>query len=228
MKLATYLGLVVRRVWSKKGILFGSLLGATLVIALLVVVPLYEASVQAVDLTFTVGNALEDETNVTALATQNQYVPEVAAEYRTTVEDAQQDWLQPWYPTRIERSQTREFIVIPSSEDGPVDWLATAEAWREAFDLAVEEGVAESELPRPPYPTPPRDALQVRMFTTPVLEESLEVVAGAYSTTADLPIDEYAPLPLMVGDRVAALATVIHQAKSFPVHASLLSFPQSF
>ena len=34
MKIATYLGLVVRRVWAKKGILFGSLLGATLVIAL--------------------------------------------------------------------------------------------------------------------------------------------------------------------------------------------------
>ena len=59
MKIATYLGFVVRRVWAKKGILFGSLLGATLVIALLVVVPLYEASVQAVDLKFSIDNALE-------------------------------------------------------------------------------------------------------------------------------------------------------------------------
>ena len=50
MKFGTYIGLVARRVWAKKGILLGSLLGATLVIALLVVVPLYESSVQAVDL----------------------------------------------------------------------------------------------------------------------------------------------------------------------------------
>lgn len=205
MKLATYFGLVVRRVWAKKGILFGSLLGATLVIALLVVVPLYEASVQAVDLAFTIDNALEDETDVTALANQNQYSAGLAADYRDVLAEAQQQWLQPWYPTSIERSQTREFIVIPSSEDGPVDWLATAENWRDAYDQAVEEGVAESELPSAPYPQPPRDALQVRMFTTPVLEESLEIIDGAYAATGDLPFGEYAPIPLMLGERVATL-----------------------
>ncbi|MFO7699503.1 MAG: hypothetical protein R6W79_02715, partial [Acidimicrobiia bacterium] len=66
MRIATYLGLVARRVWAKKGILLGSLLGATLVIALLVVVPLYEASVQAVDLQFSIDNALQEETDVSA------------------------------------------------------------------------------------------------------------------------------------------------------------------
>ena len=40
MRIGTYLALVMRRVWAKKGPLFGPLLGATLVIALLVVVPL--------------------------------------------------------------------------------------------------------------------------------------------------------------------------------------------
>ena len=52
MKLVTYLGLVTRRLWAKRGIFVGSLLGSTLVIALLVVVPLYQDSVKAVDLRF--------------------------------------------------------------------------------------------------------------------------------------------------------------------------------
>jgi len=43
VRLVTYIALAMRRVWAKKGILFGSFLGATVVIALLVVVPLYEA-----------------------------------------------------------------------------------------------------------------------------------------------------------------------------------------
>ncbi|MEN8235751.1 MAG: hypothetical protein ABFR89_12610, partial [Actinomycetota bacterium] len=73
MKLGTYIGLVARRVWAKKGILVGSLLGATLVIALLVVVPLYESSVQAVDLRFTVKGAVADEVDMTAFATMNDY-----------------------------------------------------------------------------------------------------------------------------------------------------------
>ena len=49
MRLVTYMGLVARRIWSKRGILVGSMLGATLVTALLAIVSLYEASVQAVD-----------------------------------------------------------------------------------------------------------------------------------------------------------------------------------
>ncbi len=80
MRIATYLGLVARRIWAKKGILFGSFLGATLVIALLVVVPLYEASVQAVDLKFSIDNALEEETEVTAFANQTAYTSAVAGD----------------------------------------------------------------------------------------------------------------------------------------------------
>ncbi len=52
MKFVTYMGLVARRLLAKRGILIGSFLGATLVIALLVVVPLYQDSVKAVDLRF--------------------------------------------------------------------------------------------------------------------------------------------------------------------------------
>ena len=71
MKLGTYLGLVARRVWAKKGTLVGSLLGATLVIALLVVVPLYESSVQAVDLRFSVRTAVAEEVDMIAFSTMN-------------------------------------------------------------------------------------------------------------------------------------------------------------
>ena len=105
MRIATYIGLVVRRVWAKKGILFGSFLGATMVIALLVVVPLYEASVQAVDLAFSIDNALDEETDVTAFSTQNSYAAGTAEFNREVVSEAQQKWLQPWYPVNEERSQ---------------------------------------------------------------------------------------------------------------------------
>src|SRR3989304_5880601 len=45
LRWVTYLSLVLRRVWARRLMLLGSLLGATLVTALLVVLPLYEASV---------------------------------------------------------------------------------------------------------------------------------------------------------------------------------------
>ena len=73
MKLFTYIGLVGRRVWAKKGILVGSFLGATLVIGLLVVVPLYESSVQAVDLNFTLAGAGGDDVDMTAFVVMNEY-----------------------------------------------------------------------------------------------------------------------------------------------------------
>lgn len=212
MRIATYIGLVARRVWAKKGILFGSLLGATLVIALLVVVPLYEASVQAVDLQFSIANSLADETDVTAFSTQNAYAASGGEFNRTVVDDAQQTWLQPWYPTNEERTQTREFAVIPSGPDAAVDYLALAEQWRElvcavavggsglsdeppsfcdqfeSLGAVDTGGITEfDELPTAPYPRPPQEALQVRIFTSPDLEAVLSVTDGSYTRDGSVP-----------------------------------------
>jgi len=205
MRLFTYIGLVVRRVWAKKGILFGSLLGATLVIALLVVVPLYEASVQAVDLKFSIDKALESELSVSAFANLSDYATDAAETNRTIVDDARQKWLDQWYPTNVERSQTREFLVIPSGGDAPIDFIALGEQWKEDTTLFLEEGGDPEEIPSPPYPTPPREATQVRIFTSPDLEEKLTVVSGSYDATTSIPLNTYEPFPLMIGEDVARL-----------------------
>ncbi|MGI9666081.1 MAG: FtsX-like permease family protein [Acidimicrobiia bacterium] len=230
MKIATYLGLVVRRVWAKKGILFGSLLGATLVIALLVVVPLYEASVQAVDLKFSLDNALEEATDVTAFSTQNSYAASTGDFNREVVDESQQTWLQPWYPVTEERSQSREFAVIPSGPDAFVDFIALADQWREllcavlvqsggtfgevptfcdAFDNleSFDTGGISSveEMPTAPYPRPPQEALQVRIFTSPDLETILSVTDGAYTTDGSINPTEYSPVEIMIGAEVASL-----------------------
>jgi hypothetical protein len=231
MRIATYIGLVVRRVWAKKGILFGSLLGATLVIALLVVVPLYEASVQAVDLKFSIDNALDEETDVTAFSTINSYSASTSEFNRGVVGESQQTWLQPWYPTNEERSQTREFAIIPSGPDAVIDSLAVAEDWRElvcavlasntglgdelpnfcdqfdSLDALDTGGITDpEELPGAPYPRPPQEALQVRIFTSPDLESLLEITDGAYTTDGSVPPSPYSPLKIMIGERVAALS----------------------
>lgn len=233
MRIATYIGLVVRRVWAKKGILFGSLLGATLVIALLVVVPLYEASVQAVDLQFTIDNALAEETDVTAFSNQNAYAASAGEFSRAVVGDARQTWLQPWYPINEERTQTREFAVIPSGPDAAIDYLALAEGWRElvcavvaggsglgeelpnfcdqfeSLDTVDTGGITDpEELPTAPYPRPPQEALQVRIFTSPDLEAILSVTDGAYTRDGSVPPSPYTPLKIMIGERVAALTGV--------------------
>ena len=230
MRIATYLGLVVRRVWAKKGILFGSLLGATLVIALLVVVPLYEASVQAVDLKFSIDNALQEETDATAFSTQTQYTATTADFNRDVLTEAQDTWLQPWYPIQEERTQTREFLVIPSGPDAAIDFIDSADQWRELFcavtvqnsgtlgdtpafcdaysDLDTYDtgGITSlDDLPSPPYPRPPQEALQVRVFTSPELEGLLDVVEGSYATEASVSPAVYEPVPIMIGEDVAAL-----------------------
>ena len=205
MRLVTYVGLVVRRVWAKKGILFGSLLGATLVIALLVVVPLYEASVQAVDLKFSIDKALESELNVSAFATLNDYSPDAAETNRAIVDDARETWLELWYPTNVERSQTREFLVVPSGGNAPNDFIAQGELWKENAILFLEDGGDPAEIPTPPYPRPPREPTQVRIFTSPVLEEKLVVVEGTYDATTSIPLNTYEPFPLMIGEDVARL-----------------------
>ena len=225
MKIATYLSLVVRRLWAKKGILFGSVLGATLVIALLVVVPLYEASVQAVDLEFSIDNALDEETAATAFSTQAAYTTATADFNRDIVLGAQQTWLQPWYPTHEERTQTREFVIIPSGPDEFVDFLQLAEDWRLQFCAVLEAGrgamdtlptfcnafddldqadtggvTDPEEMPQPPYPQPPREPIQVRVFTSPVLSE------GEYTDDGDVPPIPYEPVEIMIGETVARLS----------------------
>jgi hypothetical protein len=229
MRFATYLGLVARRVWAKKGILLGSLLGATLVIALLVVVPLYEASVQAVDLKFSIDNALQEETDVSAFSTFNAYDASTAEFNRTVVDDAQQAWLQPWYPVVEERTQTREFAVIPSGPDAAVDFIALADVWRLQYCALLVSATVPTEIPsacdefedlddvdtggvtspeelgRPPYPTPPQEALQVRLFTSPDLPDLLEVVEGGFTDDGSVEPSAYEPIEIMIGQRVAEL-----------------------
>jgi len=206
MKLGTYIGLVARRVWAKKGILLGSLLGATLVIALLVVVPLYESSVQAVDLRFSVRSAVADEVDMTAFSTMNDYSRALGTSNRVIVTDAHEQWLVPWFPTMEERSQTREYAVIPTNEGTDDDWFTQAEVWQETIDALVVDGVPGDEWPSPPYPRPPPEALQVRIFTTPDLDERLVVIHGDMPPPLlGAPVPEDGPLPIALGERVAEL-----------------------
>jgi ABC-type lipoprotein release transport system permease subunit len=187
------------------------LLGSTLVIALLVVVPLYQDSVKAVDLRFSLQSALAEEVDVTAFVQTTSYVGEEAAGNRDLIGGLHDSIISEWYPTYVERTQTREFVVIPTG--GVVDWVALGEEWKEekaAVELANSQlGPTEEpqEVPNPPYPTPPREALQVRMFTSPSLADHLEVLDGEWpdvTTEAPEP-DSSAPLPIMVGEEVAQL-----------------------
>lgn len=204
MKFGTYLGLVARRVWAKKGILVGSLLGATLVIALLVVVPLYESSVQAVDLRFSVRSAVADEVDMTAFSTMNDYSRSLGTSNRAIVTEAHEQWVIPWFPTIEERTQTREYSVIPTGEGTDGDWFAQAEVWQETIAALEDDGIPEEEWPAPPYPRPPREATQVRFFTTPDLDTRLTVFRGVFPPPLlGLPIPEDAPLRIAIGERVA-------------------------
>lgn len=205
MKIGTYLALVVRRVWAKKGLLFGSLLGATLVIALLVVVPLYEASVQAVDLKFSIDNSLSEDVEVTAFSNDNDYDGAEAASRSRIVSDAQDKWLQPWYPTSEERTQTREFLIIPSGPDQARDFLDEADVWREETLVLLDEGTPIEDIAPPPYPVPPREATQVRIFTSPDLEDRLSVVRGEYLASGSVSPSAYEPVPIMIGADIADL-----------------------
>ena len=212
MKLVTYLGLVARRLWAKRGILVGSLLGATLVIALLVVVPLYQDSVKAIDLRFSLESALAEEVDLTAFTQTTSYTDGEAEANRELITDLHEAEVIRWYPTMVERLQTREFFVIPTG--GAIDWVERGEAWKEekaAIDLAnsqLEPTEEPQEVPPPPYPTPPQEALQIRIFTSPTLIEHLDVVEGEWpEPLTDVPgDDDAAPLPIAVGAEVATLA----------------------
>jgi hypothetical protein len=199
------MGLVARRIWSKRGILVGSLLGATLVTALLAIVPLYEASVQAVDLRFTVRGATSDAVDVGVLVPYRDYNPGVAARNSELVADRADALLSKWYPERVERVQSREVVVIPLN----FDWYGIAELWRDNIATAIEEELDPEEWPPPPYPTPPREPTVTRILTSPDLAESLVVLAGAIPTeTPNLVADPAQPVAMVLGEDVARIMRV--------------------
>ncbi len=189
LRLTTYLGLVVRRLWAKRGILLGSFLGATLVTALLVIVPLYDASVAAIDLLFTVRNAPAADVDVASRLTTTAYEADQAAAARASVVTAEER-LRPWYAPAEERTSSREFLFIPTG--GAVDWEALAFEWQAEVERLVTEAQAtgtldELELPTAPWPTPPQEATQSRIVSAPDIVDRWEVIAGEWpGTDADL------------------------------------------
>ena len=201
MRLVTYIGLVVRRVWSKRGVLVGSFLGATLVTALLVVLPLYEASVQAVDLQFTLTNASSSDVDLVAFTSTGPYDADVAADHREVVSAAWETHVDPWYPTITARIESREFVVIPIHLS--VDWIALGEEWKEEIRQLRIEGVEEEELPSPPYPTPPPEATQIRIVTGPDIEDRVVVVDGEWPGDVTSPPDPADPVPIVLGSELA-------------------------
>ncbi|HEX9854101.1 MAG TPA: FtsX-like permease family protein [Acidimicrobiia bacterium] len=206
MRLVPYIDLVVRRVWAKRGILVGSLLGATLVIALLVIVPLYEASVQAVDLVFTVRGAPASQVDLVALETTSSYSAATAASNRDLVADTQARSLAEWYPSIIERTQSRELVVIPIG--GSEDWLGSAEEWRGEIARLEADGTPPEEFPQAPYPTPPQEPLQVRLLTSPFMEEAVTVVSGEFPPTSSSPASGGDPLRIAIGSDVSRLGAL--------------------
>lgn len=208
MRFITYAALVLRRLWAKRGILVGSFLGATLVTSLLVIVPLYESSIAAIDLLFTFRQAPAAQVDVRAAANHVPYSPEIAADNQVLVDSARQK-VEVWFPDAVERSQSREVVFIPLNT--PVDKVAAAEAWREdAIDwltqatsiAGIEEDPTElllgwlagsflppevtapeiieaiGDVPLPPYPTPAPEATVARVFTAPDLSDRIEITSG--------------------------------------------------
>ncbi|HSG80330.1 MAG TPA: ABC transporter permease [Acidimicrobiia bacterium] len=196
MRLATFVALVMRRIWARKLMLLGSFLGATLVTALLVVLPLYEASVQAVDLLFTFRQAPERTVSLSAVQASNEYTPGVSLSGRETVVQAA-DPIRTWYPEIRERSLSREFTIIPL---GFPDWLALAEQYRAAVaDPEIED--PES----PPYPTPPQEATVTRIITAPDIQTRVELVSGGFTEAQDPGQMEEPLLRVVIGEDLAAL-----------------------
>jgi ABC-type lipoprotein release transport system permease subunit len=210
MRLITYAGLVLRRLWAKRAILVGSFLGATLVASLLVIVPLYESSIAAVDLLFTFRQAPAAQVDVRVAANQVPYDPTSAQDNRALLERARQRIGQ-WYPSAVERTQSRELAFIPLVAS--VDWVAAGESWRDAATTWVDAAaalagitadpievlvpwlagtslpaelstpeIAEAlgDIPNPPYPSPAPEATVSRLFTTPGIEGHLELTAGSF------------------------------------------------
>lgn len=193
MRWVTYFGLVLRRLWARRWMLLGSFLGATLVIALLAVLPLYEASVSAIDLLYTFRNSPDTTVDLSAALTMNEYSPDQADAGRQAIADASVA-VETWYPTVEERTASREIRLIPL---GYPDWLARAQEWRESGDPPEGD---------PDYPQPPQEATQTRLFTTPGIADALELIAGEFPAFED-PTRTAAPLlKVVLGEELATLA----------------------
>jgi len=173
--------------------LLGSFLGATLVTALLVVLPLYEASVSAVDLLFTFRQAPDASVNMQAISSTTAYTPAGADAARAAVA-ASAAPIGPWYPTIEERTLSREYLVVPL---GNPDWLGLAEEWREAGGEASGETA--------PYPRPPPEATQTRFITAPDLAEQIELIDGVLVDQQDPAAMEEPILRVVLGEEVARL-----------------------
>ncbi|RPI24958.1 MAG: hypothetical protein EHM57_02115, partial [Actinobacteria bacterium] len=134
-----------------------------------------------------------------------QYSDEAAATNRGIVERAHEAWLTSWYPGLEERSQTREFQVIPTGVGTQSDWFQAAAAWQQEIDALREEGIPVEEWPEPPYPVPPPEATQVRFFTSPDVAEIIDVVDGELPWPVTAPPEDgaAAPLPIVLGADVA-------------------------
>jgi hypothetical protein len=187
----TYLGLVLRRVWARRGMLLGSFLGATLVIALLAVLPLYEASVSAIDLLFTFRQAPDTTVDLTAALSMNEYSTNEADDGRAAIVDASAA-LKTWYPTLEERTLSREFLLIPLAFPG---WLQQAEVWRES-------GADPADTP---WPTPPMEATQARLFTSPDITDRIELTQGDLPAFEDPALQEEPTLKVAIGEDLARL-----------------------
>ena len=207
MRFAAFLDLVVRRVWAKRGLLAGSLIGATLVTALLVVVPLYESSVQAVDLRFSLSTARANEVDIWALANHNDYVGSVAGRFRDLVETERSERIDEWYPELLERTISRSFVTIPTGPDEFRDYVAEGRAWTaEVARILAEaeaEGNPEPELPPAPFPTIPIEPTTFRVLTSPDIADRLRVVAGEWPESLASTRDGEAPMPVIAGTRMA-------------------------
>ncbi|MBN2113908.1 MAG: ABC transporter permease [Acidimicrobiia bacterium] len=190
MRWVTYLGLVLRRLWARRWMLLGSFLGATLVIALLAVLPLYEASVSAIDLLYTFRNAPDSTVDLSAALTLTEYSGEQADAGRRAVADASTA-VQTWYPTVEERTVSREFVMIPL---GYPDWLETARLWRESGALGEA-----------PWPTIPREPTQTRIFTALDIGAGLELVAGELPAFEDPARAAEPILRVVLGEQLAKL-----------------------
>ncbi len=213
--------------WAKRGMLFGSFLGATLVVALLAIVPLYESSIAAVDLLFTFRQAPAVSVDLLAVRPTEPYDPVVAAGAREAM-GAGLERVDPWYVTAEERTLSRELVVIPPSSP---DWLAAAAAWRDsALEWLAEVAAAQRVdaeslgapteardaltgvaglpvMPPPTYPQPPQEALQTRIITAPGIVDAIELVAGGWpggTGAAETP----PVLRVVVGEDFARLAAL--------------------
>lgn len=207
MRLVTYVGLVMRRIWARRLMLLGSFLGATLVTALLVVLPLYEASVSAVDLLFTFRQAPDATLDLTAVSSSTEYTPEQANRSRAAIAEARTP-IARWYPLVEERTLTREFVVIPladpvaaAASDSPIldDWLGLAREWREALAAGQDPGSA-------PYPRPPREPTQTRFITSPGIVAGLEVIDGELVTDQDPAAATEPILRILIGENLQRLS----------------------